>query len=409
MQERVSLLRLGKYFAVLLCVCSGFSALLPRPGFAQTPLSVNITYLWQPQKRILPQSFLDQPPDDEGLQGALLAIADNNTTGQFTGQSFHLDAVALAPDPAAAAKQVQSLVDHGARLFIADLPAAATDQIADLVAKSGALVINATNPADTLRAEGCRANMLHTYPSRAMLADGLMQYLLLKRWSNILLVAGQGADDQAAAAALRRSAHKFGLTLAADLPWTFDPGARRTDTGHVGIAAEVARFTQPYDYDVLVVADEAGNFGDELSFRQTEPRPVAGTQGVVATAWARPFEQWGATQLQSRFIDQAKRWMAPRDYGAWMAVRALGEAVGDTGVTDPTRLLADLRGPDFELDAFKGVRESFRDWDGQLRQPILLADDRALITVSPQPGFLHEFSELDTLGIDRPETQCHLK
>ena len=409
MRERVLLLRLGKYFAVLLCVCGGISGLLPRPGFAQTALAVNITYLWQPQKRVLPQSFLDQPPDDEGLQGALLGVADNNTTGQFTGQSFHLDTVVLAADPDAAAKQIQGLIDHGARLFIADLPAAATDQVADLAAKSGALVINATNPADELRAEGCRANMLHTYPSRAMLADGLMQYLLLKRWSTILLVTGKGADDQAYGNALRRSAHKFGLTLAADLPWTFDAGARRTDTGHVGIAAEVGRFTQPYDYDVLVVADEAGNFGDELSFRQTEPRPVAGTQGVVATPWARPFEQWGATQLQSRFIAQARRWMTPRDYGAWMAVRTLGEAVGDIGNADPKQLLADIRGPDFELDAFKGVRESFRDWDGQLRQPILLADDRAQITVSPQPGFLHEFSELDTLCIDRPETKCQLK
>ena len=402
-------MRLWKYFAVLLCVCSSLSGLLSRPGFAQTPLDLNITYLWQPQKRVLPQSFLDQPADDEGLQGARLAVADNNTTGQFTGQNFNLVAVALSTDPAAAARQVQGLSDHGARLFVADLPTAATDQIADLVAKAGAIVINATNPADALRAEGCRANLLHTYPSRAMLADGLTQYLLLKRWTNVLLVTGKNADDQAFGDALRRSAHKFGLTLAADLPWTFDPGARRTDTGHVGIAAEVARFTQPYDYDVLLVADEGDNFGDELSFRQTEPRPVAGTQGVVATPWARPFEQWGATQLQSRFIAQARRWMTPRDYGAWMAVRTLGEAVGDVGNADPKQILSYIRGPDFELDAFKGVRETFRDWDGQLRQPILLADDRALITVSPQPGFLHEFSELDTLGVDRPETKCQLK
>ncbi len=409
MRERVLLLRPWKYFTVLLCVCGSLSGLLSRPGFAQTPLSVNITYLWQPQKRVLPQSFLDQPANDEGLEGARLAIEDDNTTGQFTGQSFSLQAIALATDPATAAKQIQTLIDHGAQLFVADLPTAATDQVADLAAKSGAVVINASNPDDALRAEGCRANLLHTYPSRAMLADGLTQYLLLKRWTNILLITGKGADDQAFGDALRRSTHKFGLTLAADLPWTFDPGARRTDSGHVGIAAEVARFTQPYDYDVLVVADEGGNFGDELSFRQTEPRPVAGTQGVVATPWARPFEQWGATQLQSRFIALAKRWMTPRDYGAWMAVRTLGEAVGDVGNTDPKQLLNFIRGPDFELDAFKGVRETFRDWDGQLRQPILLADARALITVSPQPGFLHEFSELDTLGVDRPETKCQFK
>jgi ABC transporter substrate binding protein (PQQ-dependent alcohol dehydrogenase system) len=403
------LLKRWKYLFVLPFFFGIVSDFLSCPGYAQTPLDVNITYIWQPQKRVLPQSFLDQPPDDEGVQGAQLAIADNNTTGQFTGQNFHLDVVALAADQTAAAKQVQGLIDRGARLFVADLPSAATDQIADLAAKSGAIVINATNPADALRAEGCRTNLLHTYPSRAMLADGLMQYLLLKRWSNILLVTGQGADDQAFGEALRRSARKFGLTLVADLPWTFDPGARRTDTGHVGIAAEVARFTQPYDYDVLVVADEGNNFGDELSFRQTEARPVAGTQGVVATPWARPFEQWGATQLQSRFIAQAKRWMTPHDYGAWMAVRTLGEAVGDVGNADPKQLLGFIRGADFELDAFKGVRETFRDWDGQLRQPILLADDRALVTVSPQPGFLHEFSELDTLGIDRPETKCQLK
>jgi hypothetical protein len=30
------------------------------------------------------------------------------------------------------------------------------------------------------------------------------------------------------------------------------------------------------------------------------------------------------------------------------------------------------------------------------------------VSVSPQPGYLHQFSELDTLGIDQPETACHL-
>jgi hypothetical protein len=29
--------------------------------------------------------------------------------------------------------------------------------------------------------------------------------------------------------------------------------------------------------------------------------------------------------------------------------------------------------------------------------------------VSPQEGFLHQVSELDTLGVDRPETKCKLK
>jgi ABC transporter substrate binding protein (PQQ-dependent alcohol dehydrogenase system) len=52
---------------------------------------------------------------------------------------------------------------------------------------------------------------------------------------------------------------------------------------------------------------------------------------------------------------------------------------------------------------------TLRDWNLQLRQPILLSDGRTIVSVSPQEGFLHQVSELDTLGIDRPESQCRLK
>ena len=46
-------------------------------------------------------------------------------------------------------------------------------------------------------------------------------------------------------------------------------------------------------------------------------------------------EQWGARQLQSRFQRQAKRLMGLRDYTAWLAVRAVGEAAVRTRSTDP--------------------------------------------------------------------------
>jgi ABC transporter substrate binding protein (PQQ-dependent alcohol dehydrogenase system) len=65
-----------------------------------------------------------------------------------------------------------------------------------------------------------------------------------------------------------------------------------------------------------------------------------------------------------------------------------------------------MKSPQFELAAFKGVGLSLRSWNGQLRQPVLLATPKLLVSVSPQPGFLHQFSELDTLGIDKPETKC---
>ena len=62
----------------------------------------------------------------------------------------------------------------------------------------------------------------------------------------------------------------------------------------------------------------------------------------------------------------------------------------------------------FNIAAYKGKPVSFRNWNRQLRQPILLVTPRALVSVSPQNGFVHPRTELDTLGIDEPDTKCKL-
>jgi ABC transporter substrate binding protein (PQQ-dependent alcohol dehydrogenase system) len=369
--------------------------------------TVQIGWLSQVVKRTLPLSYLDQPPEDEGIAGARLGIADNDTTGHFTGQSFELVERVVAEDGDVAAA-FRDLAAKGIRLVVTDLTAADLLSVAGLPEAAPATLFDTAAPDDRLRGEDCRANLLHLLPSRAMLADALVQYLVAKRWSNLLLVVGRGEGDQEFAADFRHAAQKFQAHIVTEKPWTFVPGARRTDTGHFAIQAEVARFTQGISYDVLAVADEEDEFGDQLSYRTFDPRPVAGTQGLVPSAWARPHEQWGATQLQDRFLHQAKRWMTDRDYAAWMAIRAIGEAATRAKSSDPAAISAYLRGDRFELAAYKGARLSFRSWDGQLRQPILLADARSLVSVSPQPGFLHQFSELDTLGIDKPETKCRM-
>jgi len=369
--------------------------------------TLQIGWLSQPVKRTLPLSYLDQPPEDEGIAGARLGIADNNTTGHFTGQSFGLVERVVAED-GDVVTAFRDLAARGISLVVADFAAAELLSIATLPEAAPATIFDTAAPDDRLRGEDCRGNLLHLLPSRAMLADALVQYLVAKRWSNLLLVVGHGEGDQEFAADFRHAAQKFQAHIVTEKPWTFVPGARRTDTGHFAIQAEVARFTQGVSYDVLAVADEEDEFGDYLSYRTFDPRPVAGTQGLVPSAWARPHEQWGATQLQDRFLHQAKRWMTDRDYAAWMAVRAIGEAATRSKSSDPATISAYLRGDRFELAAYKGARLSFRSWDGQLRQPILLADARSLVSVSPQPGFLHQFSELDTLGIDKPETKCRM-
>ena len=382
-------------------------AALPTVDVYADEQTLQIGWLSQPVKRTLPLSYLDQPPEDEGIAGARLGIADNNTTGHFTGQSFGLVERVVAED-GDVVTAFRDLAARGISLVVADFAAAELLSIATLPEAAPATIFDTAAPDDRLRGEDCRGNLLHLLPSRAMLADALVQYLVAKRWSNLLLVVGHGEGDQEFAADFRHAAQKFQAHIVTEKPWTFVPGARRTDTGHFAIQAEVARFTQGVSYDVLAVADEEDEFGDYLSYRTFDPRLVAGTQGLVPSAWARPHEQWGATQLQDRFLHQAKRWMTDRDYAAWMAVRAIGEAATRSKSSDPATISAYLRGDRFELAAYKGARLSFRSWDGQLRQPILLADARSLVSVSPQPGFLHQFSELDTLGIDKPETKCRM-
>ena len=133
---------------------------------------------------------------------------------------------------------------------------------------------------------------------------------------------------------------------------------------------------------------------------------MAGSEGLVPSAWTPQAEQWGASQLQSRFRKLAGRDMRPEDYAAWAALRALGEAVTRARSAEPAALRAYLLSPAFELAGFKGRPLSFRPWNGQLRQPIPLAHPRGLVASAPLEGFLHAVNEMDTLGQDAPESAC---
>jgi ABC transporter substrate binding protein (PQQ-dependent alcohol dehydrogenase system) len=144
-----------------------------------------------------------------------------------------------------------------------------------------------------------------------------MEYLLVKQWRTVFLAVGPTDGDRNYAAAVKQSIAKFrNVHLVAEKPWTFQPGSRRSDTGHFTVSAEVASFTQGLTYDVLIVADEEDDFGDYLSYATTLPRPVVGTQGMIVGAWARPHQEWGATQLQDRFLHQSKRGRRSGDAGA---------------------------------------------------------------------------------------------
>ncbi len=379
----------------------------PQTNAAAASGPVEITYLALDAPRPRPSTELTPPPKDLGLAGARLALADDATTGRFTGQEFKLDE-AVGADAAAVTAAFKARLAAGARNFVTDLPAPLLLALADLPEAQGATLIDATSTDDALRGADCRRNVLHMLPSRAMFADALMQYLVVKNWRHIMLVQGKDPADALYAAAIRHAAKKFQVSIVADKPWSFNAAAQQADTGHFQVNTEVSNLTQGISYDVLVVADEADNFGDQLGYRSFLPRPVAGTQGLTPSAWSPMFDEMGSRQLQLRFLALAKRMMTDRDYGAWLAVRAFGEAATRTASADPAAMATFLHGTDFTVAGYKGPPFSIRPWDGQLRQPVLLADDRSLVSISPQPGFLHQFYETDTLGTDKPETTCHM-
>jgi ABC transporter substrate binding protein (PQQ-dependent alcohol dehydrogenase system) len=379
---------------------------LATAALAADPVEIGIGYIRR--AGVKPTlSLVEQPAQNDGVDGARLAIEDNNTTGKFLNQHFTLDEVRLK-DGDDVAKAAMALADRDG-FIIADLPADALLKAADAVRDRGAVLLNAGAIDDRLREEDCRQNVIHVAPTRSMLADALAQYLVWKQWKRWMLVVGSHEEDKLYAEALRRAAARLGAKIVQERVFEDTGGARRTDSGVTLIQRQMPVFTQQAPaYDILVASDESEVFAAYLPYRTWDPRPVAGSAGLVPKSWDAAQDQWGAVQIQNRFVKLNSRRMTALDMQAWTAARMIGEAVSRVNSGDRKTILDFLKGPDFSIAAFKGQRLTLRAWNLQLRQPILLVDGRMVVSVSPQEGFLHQVSELDTLGVDQPETRCKL-
>jgi len=396
-------------FSLIRVLFAAGLVLAPMPiAAAADTVELQIGYLHRTEHKDT-ISLLDMPAGNAGLAGAQLGIEDNNTTGKFLSQRFDLQEVQLSDkdDTGAAALD---FAGRGVSFVLADLPADALLKAADAGRDRGLLLFNVGSSDDRLREQDCRADMIHVAPTRSMLADGLAQYLVWKQWRRWLLVVGSHDNDRLYADALRRAAGRFGAKIVQERVFDDTGGARRTDSGIVQIQRQIPVFTQRAPaYDVLVAADESEVFAAYLPYRTWDARPVAGSAGLKPTSWDASHDQWGAVQLQNRFLKSFARRMTALDMHAWSAVRMIGESASRAQAGDAKAIGAFLKGPEFAFAAFKGRKLTLRDWNLQLRQPILLADGRTVVSVSPQEGFLHPVTELDTLGYDRPETKCRLQ
>jgi ABC transporter substrate binding protein (PQQ-dependent alcohol dehydrogenase system) len=334
-------------------------------------------------------------------QGSQVALEDARAIGRVIGVDFSMEK--------STAKSVDELVQRisgwmtsdGVHFVLADLPADALKDLARKLADQPVLLFNTSAPDDSLRGADCASNVLHTYPSDAMLSDALMQYLVAKGWRQILILQGPAPQDAAMVAALRRSAGKFQANIVDTRQFllTNDPRHREQ--------TNVVQMTEGAHYDVVYVADSSGEFGRYVSYQTSLPRPVVGTAGLVATAWSWSWDRDAAVQLQHRYEKASpSRRMNGADWAAWEAVKAVTQAVMRTRSTAFDAVKGFLLSDQLNLDTVKGNPGSFRAWDHQLRAPVLLSTADAVIERAPLPQYPHQTNVLDTLGIDAPETAC---
>lgn len=350
-----------------------------------------------------PQTLLKGFPDapaGRSAPAAQIALNDSAFRLQFAGWTTTRLLTVEAANAAGLPAALQQLLRQGVQHVVLELPAASVAAVAEAARGKDVILFNAAAPEDVLRAAQCAPYLLHTLPSQAMQMDAIAQLLVARKWSRPLVLYGTTPPDAPLLAAFRRSAKRFGLKPVAERAFVLSNDPRQREQGNVRL------LTSERDYDAVVVLDAQGEFARDVPYRTVLPRPVLGSTGLVAQAWSPFYERHGAPQLSRRFERRTGRPMGSYDWATWMAARAAAEVAGAFNKADVAQQLQALRQGAVALDGYKGQRLTFRGWDGQLRQPLLLAHGDGIADVAPLEGFLHPRSTLDTLGYDAAETGC---
>jgi ABC transporter substrate binding protein (PQQ-dependent alcohol dehydrogenase system) len=334
--------------------------------------------------------------------GAEVGVDEAAPLVRVLNTDFALDRISVK-SAADVAMAVQLAAASGTHFFLIDAPAEAYQPLAAAMHGQNVLLFNVSEPDDTLRRNLCAAEFVHVYPSRAQLMDGLVQYVVSRKWTNLLEFQGPTAADATMTAAFEHSAQKFGAKIVAQQK--FKPGTdpRDREQNDPALMSAINR-----DFDVVFVADSDFDFARTVPYHLVRPRPVIGSIDLEPVAWHWTWDHNGAPQVNSRFEKRANgRRMAGADWAAWVAVKMIVQSVLHTRSADFATDRAFILG-DGSFDGDKGLAVSVRPWDHQVRQAVLLAAPYEVVAAAPIEGFLHQTNELDTLGDDQPESACHL-
>lgn len=336
-----------------------------------------------------------RPAVPRPFAGAVLAVRDVRAIARATGIEVRLETLELKPDADAA----QAVREMSAMAVIADLMG--DDLLSAARAADGKLAMfNIRDDRDALRRDACGLGLFHIPASVTGQTDALAQFVVRRNWKNVLLLTGPLPEDRALAGAFMASAKKFGARIVAERPFVGGNDPRRRAQN------SVAQMSYADDFDVAFVADTQRDFGRMVPYTLTRPRPVIGTVGLTAADWDAQADRFGAPQVNNRFARFAGRPMTAPDWAAWVAVHAVVEAAARQGAMTGADAVAALADGRVQLDVAKGMAASFRAWDHQLRQPVMLRSAEVVIDYAPIDGFLHQVTTLDTLGLGPGDVPC---
>src|SRR5262249_27640475 len=342
-------------------------------------------------------------PRESPFAGAQVGIEEAQALSRVLKIDFALERITVKSAEEGAPAVTKALQERGIHFFVIDAPAEAFRPLAAAARGRDVLLFNATAPDDSLRRDLCAREVVHTLPSLAMTMDGLTQYLVSRKWRDILVLQGPLPADAANAKAFENSVKKFGARIVAN------KGSRPgTDRGGRGQNIPLLWTAGTRDYDVAFIADDAFEFARQVPFQTVRPRPVVGAIDLEPVAWHWTWEHNGAPQINTRFYRASGgRRMEGADWAAWLAVEMVVQATLRTRSADFNKQREFILG-DTGFDGDKGLAVSVRRWDQQLRQAVFLASPYAVVASAPIEGFLHRTNTLDSLGDDEPETPCRL-
>ncbi len=334
------------------------------------------------------------------IAGAELGLKDIKLFQRMSKVKFNLVKKRIKNNEDSAEVIYKHILENNIKFILLDFPASELLKITNKIIELNITSINVSSKNNELRSSKCNKNLFHTIPSERMLSDSLAQYLSEKKWRKILVLTGPLEIDKLKANSFIESAKQFGLKIIDNRNFVLgnDPRAREQN--------DLDFLTGSAKYDAVYIADTLKEFSYRVPFATHNPAIVIGSSGLIPRAWHWSYLRHGAPQVHGRFERMHKRRMTEEDWAAWVAMRAIAEAIVRFKDNENFSFNDAFINKEFKLDGSKGPVLNFRSWNRQLRQPIMLSTENWVTSIAPLSSFVHRENNLDTIGMDNKTSKC---